>query len=55
MRRHFARYFPGLTDFRTYRIQLLQAIEVNEVIQILDAIATKYANHRVDYTHISLK
>jgi len=55
MRRHFARYFPGLTDFRDFRIQLLQAVEVNEVIQILDAIATTYAYQRVDYTHVSLK
>ena len=55
MRRHFARYFPGLEDFRNYRIQLLQAVEFNEVIQILEEIAMVYANQRVDYTNISLK
>ena len=55
MRRHFNRYFPGLEDFRNYRIQLLQAVELNEVIQILEEIAQVYANQRVDYTNISLK
>ena len=55
MRRHFARYFPGLTDFRNFRVQLLQALEVNEVIRILDAIAVKYVDERVDYSHVSLK
>jgi len=55
MRRHFARYFPNLKDFRDLRIQLLQALEVDEVIKILDVIAEKYANERVDYTNIGLK
>ena len=55
MRRHFARYFPGLQDFRNYRIQLLQAVELNEVINVLDQIALVYANERVDYTNINLK
>jgi len=55
MRRHFARYFPGLEDFREYRIQLLQATELEQVLAILDAIALSYASVRVDYTNISLK
>jgi len=55
MRRHFARYFPGLTDFRNFRIQLLQAVELNEVIKILDEIAEYYANERVDYSNVNLK
>ena len=55
MRRHFARYFPGLEDFREYRIQLLQATELEQVLSILDAIALTYASVRVDYTNISLK
>ena len=55
MRRHFARYFPNLKDFRNLRIQLLQALEVDEVINILDVIAEKYANERVDYANIGLK
>lgn len=55
MRRHFARYFPNLRDFRDLRVQLLQALEVEEVTRILDVIAGKYANERVDYTNIGLK
>ncbi len=55
MRRHFARYFPNLRDFRDLRVQLLQSLEVDEVISILDVIAGKYANERVDYTNIGLK
>ena len=55
MRRHFARYFPNLRDFRDLRVQLLQSLEVDEVISILDVIVGKYANERVDYTNIGLK
>jgi len=55
MRRHFARYFPNLKDFRELRIELLRAPEVEDVIRILDVIAEKYAGERVDYTNIGLK
>lgn len=55
MRRHFARYFPNLKDFRDLRVQLLQAPEVEEVIHLLDLIAEKYEFDRVDYTNIGLK
>lgn len=55
MRRHFARYFPNLTDFREMRIRLLRANEIEEVLQILDQIAEKYADTSVDYTNIGLK
>jgi tRNA-dihydrouridine synthase len=55
MRRHFARYFPNLKDFKELRIQLLRALEVEEVLSILDVIASKYADERVDYTNIGLK
>ncbi len=55
MRRHFARYFPNLKEFRELRIQLLQATEVDEVIRLLGVIGDKYATERVDYTNIGLK
>lgn len=55
MRRHFARYFPNLKDFRDLRIQLLQATEVEDIINILDTISVKYDNQRVDYSNIGLK
>lgn len=55
MRRHFARYFPNLPDFRELRIKLLRADEIEEVIRILDLIADLYSNSTVDYTNVGLK
>lgn len=55
MRRHFARYFPNLTDFKELRIKLLRAIEIEDVLSILDEIAIRYADTTVDYTNIGLK
>ncbi len=55
MRRHFARYFPNLTDFKELRVRLLRAVEIEEVLEILDLISERYANTNVDYTHIGLK
>lgn len=55
MRRHFARYFPNLPDFRELRVRLLRANEIEEVLQILDLISEKYAGTTVDYTHVGLK
>ncbi len=54
MRRHFAKYFPALPDFRPLRIELLRAEEYDDVMRILDEIAEKYHNTRVDYTGVSL-
>ena len=55
MRRHFAKYFPGLSNFRQHRIKLLQATELEDVQQILDEIIEHYGDQRVDYTNVSLK
>jgi len=55
MRRHFARYFPGVPDFRELRIALLRAEEHTHVLEILDRIVDKYRDTRVDYTNMSLK
>ena len=55
MRRHFAKYFPGVPDFRMHRIKLLQAIELVDVQQILYEIIEHYGHLRVDYTNVSLK
>jgi len=55
MRRHFAKYFASLPDFRPYRIRLLQSIDMQGVRQILNEIAEHYGNLRVDYTDVSLK
>ena len=43
MRRHFAHYFKGLSNFRETRTKLLTSFNVNEIIEILDEINVKYA------------
>ena len=55
MRRHFAKYFPGLPNFRNHRIRLLQSEKVDELEQILNEIIEHYGDLRVDYTNSSLK
>lgn len=55
MRRHFAKYFPALQNFREIRIELLRSESYEGVHKILDLIAEKYHNTRVDYTDVSLK
>ena len=54
MRRHFARYFPHLPDFRELKIALLRAETYNAVNELLGKIAEKYSGMRVDYTDVSL-
>lgn len=55
MRRHFAKYFPALPNFRELRIELLRAEEYEHVLEVLDRIAVQYKDTRVDYRNISLK
>ncbi|MFV0522101.1 MAG: tRNA dihydrouridine synthase DusB [Mangrovibacterium sp.] len=55
MRRHFARYFPGIYNFRPCRIKLLQADTREEVDQTLDEILALHGDKQVDYTNMSLK
>ena len=55
MRRHFARYFPNLQNFRDLRIKLLKATEFEDVILILDEIADRYTEERIDYSNVGMK
>jgi nifR3 family TIM-barrel protein len=55
MRRHFARYFPGLPNFRELRICLLQAETMEAVQETLNLIEELYGDVRVDYANVSLK
>ena len=55
MRRHFAKYFPGLPNFRNYRVRLLQADEMDDLQQIMDEITEHYGGLRVDYTNTGLR
>ena len=54
MRRHFAKYFPALPNFRELRIELLRSESYSDVHRILDSIAERYSTYRVDYNNISL-
>jgi len=55
MRRHFAKYFPGLPNFREHKIRLLQAITFGEVTTALSLIEETYGDQRVDYSTAGLK
>ncbi len=55
MRRHFAKYFPGLWNFKELKIQLLRAETNITVNEILDKIVNKYGDHHLDYSGINLK
>lgn len=55
MRRHFAKYFPGLPSFRELKIRLLRAETNAEVNEILDKIVELYGNYELDFTSASLK
>lgn len=55
MRRHFAKYFPSLPNFREMRIDLLRAESYVDALRILDLVAERYADAKVDYTNIGLQ
>jgi len=54
MRRHFARYFPNLPNFREHKIRLLQANTLEEVTEALDLIESHYGDYRIDYSNVGL-
>jgi len=55
MRRHFAKYFPGLPNFRELKIQLLRAETNHEVHLILEDIVELYGKYQLDFSNASLK
>lgn len=55
MRRHFAKYFPGLPNFRDLKIQLLRAETYIEINDILDKIIKTYSGYHIDYSNINLR
>jgi len=54
MRRHFAKYFPGLPNFREIKTDLLRAETYEEVNRILNRIAEIYTGQPVDYNKAGL-
>lgn len=55
LRRHFAKYFPGLPNFRELKVKLLRADTSQEVHEILDEIVSIYGDHQLDYSNVSLR
>ncbi len=55
MRRHFAKYFPGLSNFRELKINLLRAETNAEVNEILDRIVTIYSDCQLDFVNAGLR
>ncbi len=55
MRRHFAKYFPGLPNFRDLKVQLLRAETNGEVHEILQKIVEQYGSYQLDFSNASLK
>lgn len=55
MRRHFAKYFPGLWNFREMKIKLLRAETRSEINEILDKIVKIYGGQHLDHTTVNLK
>ena len=49
MRRHFAKYFPGIQNFREYRIKLLKADTMEELEDIMSEISELFGESRVVY------
>jgi nifR3 family TIM-barrel protein len=55
LRRHFAKYFPGMPNFRELKIKLLRAETGDEIYEILNAIVEIYGTYQLDYTDTSLR
>jgi tRNA-dihydrouridine synthase B len=43
MRRHYSNYFKGVPDFKEYRMKLVTAATVEEIMDILAEVDKKYA------------
>lgn len=55
MRRHFAKYFPGLPNFRELKIKLLRDETYSDVNISLDMIVEKYKGQTIDYNQTNLQ
>ncbi len=54
LRRHFAKYFPGLPNFRELKIKLLRAEAGDEINEILDKIVNDFGSFQLDYSNSNL-
>jgi tRNA-dihydrouridine synthase len=44
MRRHYANYFKGYADIKTYRARLVEANELNAILETFEEIEEKYSS-----------
>ncbi len=42
MRRHYSKYFKNIPHFKDYRMKLLQSLDINEILDCLKEINTKF-------------
>lgn len=54
LRRHFAKYFPGLPNFRELKIKLLRAETSVEVNEILNIIVERFGEIQLDHSKAGL-
>lgn len=54
LRRHFAKYFPGLPNFRELKTKLLRAETGDEVNDILKEIVDNFGSFQLDYSNSNL-
>ncbi|MDR2911228.1 MAG: tRNA dihydrouridine synthase DusB [Bacteroidales bacterium] len=54
MRRHFAKYFTGLPNFRELKISMLQAETNSEINEILNKVTDFYDEKQPDFANVSL-
>jgi len=47
MRRHYTNYFKGVTDFKPFRIRLVEALTVDEIHHILNEVSNHYIQELV--------
>jgi len=45
MRRHYSNYFKGIPHFKEYRIRLVEAVEVHQVLDIINDIQMRFSEH----------
>ncbi|HEX5168606.1 MAG TPA: tRNA dihydrouridine synthase DusB [Cyclobacteriaceae bacterium] len=43
MRRHYTNYFKGIPDFKSYRMKLVELLEVDEIYNVLDEISEAFS------------
>ena len=43
MRRHYTNYFKGIADFKSYRMKLVELLEVGDIYNVLDEISETFS------------